>query len=81
MYNQDQSVKLQEYLKILEEYRDKIKEPEKVEDILNIELAATIKMHNETQLRSFLVDDLKELNTCFSGGAYKATLILAGSIL
>ena len=81
VYNQDQSVKLQEYLKILEEYRDKIKEPEKVEDILNIELAATIKMHNETQLRSFLVDDLKELNTCFSGGAYKATLILAGSIL
>ncbi len=81
VYDYNQSAKLQDYMKMLEEYRTKTKEPENVEDILNIELAATIKMHNETQLRSFLTDDLKELNTCFSGGAYKATLILAGSIL
>ena len=54
---------------------------QKVEDVLNIELARRIKAHNEAQLRSFLTGDLKELNVCFKNGAYKATLMLAGSIL
>lgn len=57
------------------------KKPEIIEDILNIEIANNIKAYKEEQLRKFLNDDLKELNTCFRGKAYKATLILAGSIL
>jgi len=59
----------------------KAKKPDTVEDILNIELADTIEAYKEEQLRSFLSDDLKELNACFRAKAYKATLILAGSIL
>ena len=52
-----------------------------IEDLLNLELASKIKVHNEMQLRKFLTDDLKELKVCYEGKAYKATLILAGSIL
>ena len=52
-----------------------------IEDLLNLELASKIKVHNEIQLRRFLTDDLKELKVCYEGKAYKATLILAGSIL
>lgn len=54
---------------------------EKIEDILNIEIANKIKAFSEENLRSFLTADLKELNDCFRVKAYKATLILAGSIL
>ena len=63
---------------MLRKQRDK---NQKVEDVLNIELARRIKAHNEAQLRSFLSVVLKELNVCFKNGAYKATLMLAGSIL
>lgn len=56
-------------------------EAQTIEDILNVEVVSKIKVHNEQQLRNFLTDDLKELNTCYRGKAYKATLILAGSIL
>ena len=55
--------------------------PHTIEDILNLELADRIVAYREDQLRSFLSEDLRELNTCFKGKAYKATLILAGSIL
>lgn len=58
------------------------KQPEKkIEDILNIETAQKIKLFDEENVRSFLTSDLKELNDCFRVKAYKATLILAGSIL
>lgn len=30
---------------------------------------------------TFITDDIKELNACYRAKAYKATLILAGSIL
>ena len=40
-----------------------------------------MKLHNEEQLKTFLMNDLKELNVCYKGKAYKAALILAGSIL
>lgn len=52
-----------------------------IESILDKEIAATIRAYNEEQLRSFLEGDLDELGICFRGGAYKAALILAGSIL
>lgn len=72
--------------KEIKEYNDKLVgknaiEPGKIEDILSIEIANKIKVHNEKQLRTFLTDDLNELNVCFREKAYKATLILAGSIL
>lgn len=57
------------------------KKPDKVEDILEKELLETLKVHSTNQLQEMLHDDWKELNDCFRVGAYKATLILAGSIL
>ena len=55
--------------------------PTAVEDILDAEVASRIDAYYEEQLREFLSSDIEELNTCFSHGAYKATIILAGSIL
>lgn len=52
-----------------------------VESILDAEIARKIQAHNDEQLREFLISDLRELNTCFAHGAYKAAIILAGSIL
>lgn len=69
------------YYEHLTKIHEKKEKPKVVEDILNMELADNIRAYREDQLRSFLSDDLKELNTCFRGKAYKATLILAGSIL
>jgi len=80
VYQLDSQKRLLSYF----EFWGKRKETPKVEiveDVLNIELANTIKAHNEEQLRTFLTDDLRELNTCYKNKAYKATLILAGSIL
>ena len=54
---------------------------ETVEDILNVELAHNIKLCKAEVMEQFLDSDLHELNTCFRHEAYKATLILAGSIL
>ncbi len=67
------------YVKAL--YKNFDKKPEKVEDILEMELLGTLKVHSTNQLQEMLHDDWKELNDCFRVGAYKATLILAGSIL
>lgn len=77
----DQLQRIGDYFAQLTKIENKEEKPKKVEDILNVELANHIKAYREDQLRSFLSDDLKELNTCFRGKAYKATLILAGSIL
>ena len=61
---------------------DKNKEKTRiVEDLLDIELANTIRACKEEQLRPFLTNDMRELNACYKAKAYKATLILAGSIL
>lgn len=35
----------------------------------------------KTRVGNVILEDLKELDSCFASGAYKATLILAGSIL
>lgn len=51
------------------------------EGILDEELTKNIKAFNARRLKSFLTSDIRELNTCFTHGAYKATIILAGSIL
>lgn len=77
----NQTDRLFAYHKKLLEIQKNEKQADHIEDILNIELANKIKVHNEEQLRTFLTDDLKELNACYRAKAYKATLILAGSIL
>jgi hypothetical protein len=56
-------------------------DPGHVEMILDEEISARIRAYDEEWLRSFLRADIKELNTCYSHGAYKAAIILAGSIL
>lgn len=56
-------------------------EPNAIEVILDEDIAARINVYNEERLRSFLSSDIEELNTCFANGAYKAAIILAGSIL
>lgn len=65
-------------------YYDKFKErgvEEKVEDILEDELVQGIRLCKKEIMSEFLDADIKELNTCFRGKAYKATLIMAGSIM
>lgn len=52
-----------------------------VEDILNKELATQVKRYKASIMEEFLADDIRELNACYKSKAYKATLILAGSIL
>lgn len=61
--------------------REKYLESVTVEDILNQELAGKVKVCKQQMMQAFLSDDIRELNACFKAKAYKATLILAGSIL
>ena len=74
-----QKQRLAHYQKALAD--NKYQQNDKIEDILNLETAKKIKVFDEENMRSFLTADLKELNNCFRVKAYKATLILAGSIL
>lgn len=60
---------------------NKKKRIERIEDVLEIELLEKIKVYSTNQIQKLLHDDWTELNKCFGVGAYKATLILAGSIL
>ena len=63
-----------------ERIRDEIEETS-IEGVLDLEIANKIKAHNDSQLRSFLTEDLKELNVCYQNECWKSCLILAGSIL
>lgn len=74
-----QKQRLAHYQKVLAD--NGYQQNDKIEDILNLETAKKIKVFDEENMRSFLTADLKELNDCFRVKAYKATLILAGSIL
>lgn len=58
-----------------------LQDADSVGDILGKELVQNLHVYQSEQLRTFLEDDLEELNHCFAVKAYKATLILAGSIL
>lgn len=69
------------YYDHLSRVRNKEEKPNSVEDILNLDVVDSIRVFKEEQLRTFLSDDLRELNACYRSKAYKATLILAGSIL
>ena len=52
-----------------------------IEDVLNIELIEKLKIYKIDLLHKFLIKDFAELNTCYRSKAYKATMILCGSIL
>lgn len=80
-FEKQQSARIEKYKELLLKIQNNEQKAEAIEDILNVEMASKLKVHNEEQLRRFLTDDLRELNTCYKGKAYKATLILAGSIL
>lgn len=54
---------------------------ESVEDILSSEYAANAKTYKQEVMQTFLTADINELNACFNAKAYKAAIILAGSIL
>lgn len=77
------------YDKVLPDYyADKINRIEQhsqkadtLEDIINVEKTKQLRMYNKEQLSEFLTKDVEELNICYRNKAYKATLILAGSIL
>lgn len=55
--------------------------PVTMEDVLNRETINDICSHNSSLIRKQVLEDIEELNICFSNKAYKATLILCGSIL
>ena len=52
-----------------------------LEGALLKEQAKKIRLIKDPKVRQIITDDIDELKTCFENGAYKATLILAGSIL
>lgn len=62
-------------------YQEITTEEKTVEDIINVEWANKIKTYKRQIMQEFLQQDLRELNSCFNARAYKATLILAGSVL
>lgn len=55
--------------------------PECAADILNLELFEGLRYYKQETVTRLINDDLKEINACFNAKAYKATLILAGSVL
>jgi len=54
---------------------------ESAHDVLGMELLSTINLFYADQLDEMVSNDLCELNECYRSGAYKAVLILAGSLL
>lgn len=64
-------------LSVYDEYFSNYSEGE----ILDLELLNKIHLGKEKTVMNLIKKDMEELNTCFRVGAYKATLILAGSIL
>lgn len=52
-----------------------------VSDILQAEIVESIKLNNESLLRSHVENDMKELNRCYEVKAYKSAIMLAGSML
>ena len=60
---------------------EQITHPKTMEEELVKELIQRLSQNNASLLKKQLEEDLQEMDICFEGGAYKATLILAGSIL
>ena len=60
---------------------DSPKEEHKIEGILKSELVENLKVYKEEVKERIIEQDLNEINICFRNKAYKATLILVGSVL
>lgn len=58
-----------------------VTEINKVEDILDKELINKVKDFCYEEVAKILEEDLNEINLCYRAKAYKATLILCGSVL
>ncbi len=71
----------QRIMKCFEDKKNTFTKGESVNDILDEEWAHNIRVHKTEVMQEFLNADIRELNACFRAKAYKATLILAGSIL
>lgn len=53
----------------------------KIENILELELLNNLKICKENIKEKILEEDFNEINTCFKHKAYKAAIILTGSVL
>lgn len=73
--------RLKSYNELLDKIEEEKNEKTSLEDILDIELAEKLISQHQERLQAFLEADIKELKACYNAKAYKATLILAGSIL
>ena len=69
------------FIKMREKNNDEVKQSILIDNILEEEWAQNIKICKKENLKEFLESDIKEINICFRNKAYKATLILAGSVL
>ena len=58
-----------------------ITQVDSLEDALSKEIVDKITVNCDAILKKLLADDISELNICFANKAYKATLIMAGSIM
>lgn len=69
---------LEEYYEIIEDTPTEINN---VDCVLKAELIEKIKEYKNTEAIKLIENDMKELNVCYNAKAYKAVLIMAGSIL
>lgn len=60
---------------------NQLSKKESLEDILDAELISKAKNSKDETLCKILEEDLNEINACYKAKAYKATLILCGSVL
>ena len=76
-----QNYKVADLKQIKEAYTEIREQEDTLEDVINVEWANKIKTYKKSIMQEFLQQDLREINACFNAKAYKATLILAGSVL
>lgn len=60
---------------------EKEEKPSSIEQVLKKEIVKKIEINSDNLVKKQIDEDIAELNTCFENKAYKATLILAGSIM
>lgn len=65
----------------LEDKKERINEVSGVDSIIDQELVGKAFKYLNSAFKKDLDKDMEELSICYSGGAYKAAVILAGSIL
>ena len=63
------------------EQQEKLNNPQTAEDALQSEIINSIPLYQKGIVMNLIEKDVSELNACYKAKAYKATLIMAGSIL